>query len=630
MLAEVFAHLRIFVTYGPGMLFLIFLHEAIRVRRPDIIDKENRIRNIETSELLESYDFIVIGGGSAGSVIASRLSEIESWNVLLIEAGPDESLLSEVPFIYPALQHSTLDWEFETEKSDRYCLAMDGICSWPRGKVLGGSSVLNAMMYVRGNRHDYDRWASLGNPGWDYKTMLHYFKKSEDMRDPTLAKSPYHGVNGYLTVEPFHFASPLADVTMAAFEELNFLNEENDINGKSQQGLAQTQGTLRNGLRCSTNKAFLRPANHRPNLHITLNSFVQKILIDPITRNAYGVQFQRENKLFEVHSTKETILCAGAIQSPQLLMLSGIGPASHLNDIGINVIHDSPGVGENLQDHIAMGGVVYLIQNPFSVDTLSFVVPKMANAISIRNFVFNQDGPLYAMGAAETMGFFNTKYQDPNVDWPDVQLFFAAYSDVTDGGLFSQRGSGISYEYYSQVFEHVVYKDSIMIIPLLMRPESRGRILLKSDDPMEYPIIHANYFDSPHDINVLIEGSKFGYEITKTSIFRALNATLNPAVIPNCSGLVYLSDDFWRCMARHYTQTIYHPSGTCKMGPSSDPLAVVDPRLRVHGIHNLRVIDTSIMPYIVTGNTNAPTIAIAEKGADMIKEDHLHYGGKNY
>lgn len=229
---------------------------------------------------------------------------------------------------------------------------MDGICSWPRGKVLGGSSVLNAMMYVRGNRHDYDRWASLGNPGWDYNTMLHYFKKSEDMRDPVLSKSEYHGTNGYLTVEPFHSISALADVTIAAFRELGIINEDNDVNGRTQTGLSQTQGTIRNGLRCSTNKAFLRPARNRPNLHISLNSYVTNILIDPATRSAYGVQFQRDNTFFEVHSTKETILSAGAIQSPQLLMLSGVGPAAHLNDLGINVLQDSPGVGDNLQDHV--------------------------------------------------------------------------------------------------------------------------------------------------------------------------------------------------------------------------------------------------------------------------------------
>lgn len=384
---------------------------------------------------------------------------------------------------------------------------MDGICSWPRGKVLGGSSVLNAMMYVRGNRHDYDRWASLGNPGWDYKTMLHYFKKSEDMRDPALSKSPYHGTNGYLTVEPFRTKSPISDITIAAFQELNFINEDNDVNGKTQTGLSETQGSIRNGLRCSTNKGFLRPVSHRRNLHILLNAYVQKLLIDP-SGSANGVQFQRDSQLFEVHSTRETILSAGSIQSPQLLMLSGIGPAEHLNDVGINVIRDLPGVGENLQDHIAMGGVVYLLENPFSTDRLSLIVPQIANAETIESFVVHQNGPLYAMGAAETMAYFSTKYQDPSVDWPDIQLFFASFSDIADGGMFSRRGSGITYEYYSQVYERALYKDSVMIIPLLMRPESRGLIRLSSNDPMEYPLIFANYFDSPKDIDVLASRKK--------------------------------------------------------------------------------------------------------------------------
>lgn len=411
--------------------------------------------------------------------------------------------LVEVPVLYAALQHSTLDWEFTTVPSDKYCLAMDGVCDWPRGKVLGGSSVLNAMMYVRGNRHDYDRWASLGNPGWDYNTMLYYFKKSEDMRDPELSKSPYHGTNGYLTVEPFHTISALADIAIAAGQELGMLNEDNDVNGKTQTGFTQTQGTIRNGLRCSTNKAFLRPVHRRPNLHILLNAYVQKLLIDPNTRAAYGVQFQRDNQLFEVHSTRETILCAGAIQSPQLLMLSGVGPALHLEDVGIHTIVNLAGVGENLQDHVALGGVVYLIKNPFSSDALSFILPKIINGQTMQSFL-QQEGPLYAMGASEVMAYISSKYQDPSVDWPDLQIFFASYSDVADGGLFSRRSAGVTYEYYSQVYERSVYHDAFMIIPLLMRPESRGRILLNSADPMEYPIIYANYFDSPKDIEVLV------------------------------------------------------------------------------------------------------------------------------
>lgn len=360
------------------------------------------------------------------------------------------------------------------------------------------------MMYVRGNRNDYDRWASLGNPGWNYDAVLPYFKKSEDMRDPVLAQSPYHGTNGYLTVEPFHTLSALAAIFFAAASEVGLVNEDNDVNGNTQTGFSQTQGTIRNGLRCSTNKAFLRPAHNRPNLHISLNSYVEKILIDPTTKEAYGVIFLREGREMEVHSNRETILCAGAIQSPQLLMLSGIGPEHHLEDNGIEVIHHSPGIGENLQDHIAMGGGLYLIQNPFSSDKLSFIVPQIANPEILREFIFEQKGPMYAMGASEAMAYISSKYQDSSVDWPDLQIFFSSYSDVSDGGMFSRRGAGVTYEYFADVFEKSLYKDAFLIIPLLMRPVSRGRIMLSSSDPMEYPIIHANYFDDPIDLDVLV------------------------------------------------------------------------------------------------------------------------------
>lgn len=409
--------------------------------------------------------------------------------------------------MFPALQHSAMDWEYRTEPSDRSCLAMDGVSLWPRGKVLGGSSVLNAMMYVRGNPNDYNRWASLGNPGWDYNSMLYYFKKSEDMRDPVFSKSPYHGTNGYLTVEPFRTISPLADITMEAARELDMMNPENDVNGQSQSGFTQTQGTVRDGLRCSTNKAFLRPVHNRPNLHISLHSHVTRVLIDPQTHNAYGVQFIRDGESFEIYSRKETIVSSGSINSPQLLMLSGVGSANHLNEVGVNVILDLPGVGENLQDHIGTSGVSFLLDNPFSDDALSFIMPKLLDAQTIRDFVFNRNGPLYGMDACEVMSYISTKYQDPSVDWPDLQIFYAAYSDITDGGLFGRRLSGITYEYFSEVFEKVIYRDSIMILPILMRPESRGRVLLQSSDPLDYPIIFANYFDSPKDLEVLVSQS---------------------------------------------------------------------------------------------------------------------------
>lgn len=411
----------------------------------------------------------------------------------------------EVPLLYPALQHSTLDWEFQTEPSDKYCLAMeDGICGWPRGKVLGGSSTINAMMYVRGNRKDYDRWASIGNPGWNYDAILPYFKKSEDMRVPGYGGNPYHGTGGYLTVEYFRMVSPLADMFLEAGREMGLLNPENDINGRTQFGFARTHGTLRDGLRCSTNKAFLRRAVHRPNLHVVLNTFVEKILINPHTKRTYGVRVSHRDTIMEYLVSKEVILSAGTIQSPQVLMLSGVGPTIELMQHGIDVIVDHPGVGENLQDHIASGGATYLIENSISHETLSFLIPKLLNLDTAREFVFNHGGPLYAMPSAEVMAFINSKYQNPIDDWPDIQIFFAAYTDSSDGGVFSKRGSGISWDYYAHVYEPILYKDAMMIIPLLMRPRSRGRILLNSKNPYDHPVIFPNYFEDPHDLDVLV------------------------------------------------------------------------------------------------------------------------------
>lgn len=371
--------------------------------------------------------------------------------------------------------------------------------------ILPSIQVLNAMMYVRGNRNDYDRWASSGNPGWNYDSVLPYFKKSENMRDPELAKSPFHSSAGYLSVEPFRSISALADITFAAAHEMGLINIDNDVNGATQSGFTQTQGTIRNGLRCSTNKAFLRPARDRPNLHISLNSFVERVLIDADTKETRGVRFLRDGMVFEVLANRETILSAGAVQSPQILMLAGVGPAGHLADTGVDVIVDAPGVGENLQDHISMGGVVYLLHNPISADTLSYIVPKLVGSMQpLREFVFDHAGPLYGMGAAEVMAYVSSKYQDPSVDWPDLQIFFASYSDISDGGLFSRRGSGVSFEYYAQVYERALYRDGIMVIPLLMRPESRGWIRLTNNDPYTYPTIHANYFDHPRDLEVLV------------------------------------------------------------------------------------------------------------------------------
>ncbi|KAH0817401.1 hypothetical protein GEV33_005390 [Tenebrio molitor] len=319
------------------------------------VDPETHPANVR--HVRPEYDFVVVGGGSAGAVVASRLSEISNWTVLLLEAGGDENEISDIPAMSGYTQMSQFDWMYQTSPpgDSQYCLAMIGDrCNWPRGKVLGGSSVLNAMIYVRGNKHDYDQWESLGNPGWSYNDVLPYFMKSEDNRNPYLAKTNYHNKGGYLTVQESPWRTPLSIAFLQAGKELGY--EIRDCNGEKQTGFMLSQGTIRRGSRCSTAKAFLRPVRTRPNLHIAMYSQTTKVMIDPKTKTAYGVKFVRNNRPQTVRARREVILSAGAIGTPHLLMLSGVGEKSHLESFKIPVMSDLK-VGYNLQDHIGLGDV---------------------------------------------------------------------------------------------------------------------------------------------------------------------------------------------------------------------------------------------------------------------------------
>ncbi|XP_076299209.1 glucose dehydrogenase [FAD, quinone]-like [Lasioglossum baleicum] len=615
--------LRIAAGRGIQLVLVLIIQVLIVDFRPDIVDDEHRVKPVTLFDLKDEYDFVVIGAGSAGSVLANRLSENRNWSVLLLEAGPDEPVLSDIPLMFSGLQLSPWDWQFKTEPSDDYCLAMDGHqCNWPRGKVLGGGSTLNAMLYVRGNKKDYDQWEELGNPGWNFTNVLPYFKKSEDMKIKQYKNSPYHHTGGYLTVEYFKFRSPVLDYLIQAGKDIGY--NVVDVNGATQTGFTYSHGTLRDGLRCSTAKAFLRSASKRENLHVSVRSRAEKILIDSDSKTAYGVQFLFGAVRRTVKAKREVILSAGSIQSPQLLMLSGVGPKDHLNEIGVDTVHDAPGVGENLQDHVAIGGMTYLINPPEDYpdkEHFTFISPKELTEQTAEEFAMNHTGPLYGVPFSGGMAFINTKYANKTDDYPDVQLFLASVTDASDGGISGKKANGISDDFYTKMYENILYRSSYSATPLLLRPRSRGYIKLRSKNLDEHPKIVPNYFHDPHDLDVLAEGADFIYKLSQTRTLKRLNAKANPNLIPECSSFGFPSIDYWKCFARFYTMTIYHPCGTCKMGPASDKMAVVDARLRVHGIKRLRVIDASIMPNIVSGNTNAPTIMIAEKAADMIKED---------
>ncbi|XP_014236445.1 glucose dehydrogenase [FAD, quinone]-like [Trichogramma pretiosum] len=563
----------------------------------------------------QEFDFIVIGAGSAGSTIASRLSEIRDVTVLLIEAGGNENLMMDIPLLVNYLQFvDGLNWKYQTEPSDRYCLGMTNQqCNWPRGRVMGGSSVLNYMIATRGNPRDYDQWAEAGNDGWAYKDILKYFKKSENLRIKQFKQDKeVHNTEGPLHINypPYH--TPVAEQFLKAGLELGY--PIIDYNAGNQTGFSYIQATIKNGTRMSTNRAYLHPARKRPNLFVTKFSHVNKLLIDKQNR-AYGVEFTKSNMTIHVRAKKEVILSAGAINSPQILMLSGIGPAEHLRSMMIDVLQDAP-VGENLMDHISYGGLVFLIDQPVSIvseDVTNPMKPYVADFLNTKN------GPLSIPGGCEALAFIDV--DDPkNLDvFPNIELLFIGGSVVSDNSF--RNSFGISEKYWDKMYAQISGRHSWSIFPMLMRPRSRGKIFLRSRDPKAKPKIFPNYFEDPEDLRLMVKGIRASIEISKTKAMQTFSSEIYNVSVPECENYEYDSDEYWACAARTFSFTIYHYSGTCKMAPANDPTGVVDPKLRVKGIKGLRVADASIMPIIMTGHTNIPTIMIGEKLSDMLKHD---------
>ncbi|XP_046815226.1 glucose dehydrogenase [FAD, quinone]-like [Vespa crabro] len=601
---------------GIGKLSIIpILISALTYFNYYLMDPENQPR--VTKNLLKEYDFVVVGGGSAGSVVVNRLTENPEWSVLLLEAGGHETEITDIPILSLYLHKSKLDWKYRAQSQDSACQAMnDQRSCWTRGKVLGGSSVLNTMLYIRGNRRDFDQWESFGNPGWGYDDVLPYFKKSQDQRNPYLARNTkYHSTGGYLTIQDSPYNTPLGPAYLQAAEEMGY--KIVDVNGQQQTGFAFFQYTMRRGARCSSAKAFVRPIKFRKNFHLSLWSHVTRVLIDPSTKRAYGVEFIRNGRIETVLAKKEVILSAGAINTPQLLMLSGIGVKNHLEDLGIPVIQDSPGVGQNLQDHIALGGLTFLVE-----PKISLVFTRLMSINTALRYAITENGPLTSSVGLEVVGFLSTKYANQTDDWPDIEFLITSIT-INSSGKVSKNAFCLKDNFYDEVYGGITNRDSFHIIPMILRPKSRGYVKLKSKNPLDYPLMYHNYLTNPDDVNVLREGVKAAIAFAETSSLKRLGTRFHSKPLPNCKHLPMFTDEYWECAIRQYTMTIYHMSCTAKMGPRSDPMAVVDPSLKVYGVEGLRVIDASIMPTITSGNINAPVIMIGEKGSDLIKKDWM-------
>lgn len=533
----------------------------------------------QSSDICE-FDYVIVGAGSAGCVLANRLSADGRHSVLLLEAGPkDRNIWIHVPVGYGKLfKEKTVNWMYQTEPEP----GLYGRQVFqPRGKVLGGSSSINGLLYVRGQHEDYDRWRQRGNVGWGHDDVLPYFKKAENQ---CRGADEYHGAGGPLSVSDWRHEDPLSEAFVKAAVETG-IPYNPDFNGKTQEGAGFFQTTTHRGRRASSAYCYLRPAMGRKNLLVETDALAQRLLFEG--RRARAVEYRQHGRLRTARARKELLVSGGAYNSPQLLQLSGVGPAELLKSHGIEVVLDAPGVGNDLQDHLQVRVVTRCLQKITLNDIVHHPLRRlMAGA----RYALSRSGPL-TIAAGTSGAFFKTS---PRLASPDIQIHFIPFSTDKMGEKLHPFSG-----YTASVCQ--------------LRPESRGSLKIRSADPAAPPEIRINYLATETDRAAFIDGIRILRRILAAP---ALKAYCHEEVYP---GAKVESDEELLDYCRQTGSTVYHPTSTCRMG--SDPLAVVDARLRVRGIEGLRVVDASVMPDLMSGNTNAPTIMIAEKASDMILED---------
>ena len=487
---------------------------------------------------------------------------------------------------------------------------------WTRGKALGGSTIINYMIYIRGNKGDYDRWMMAGNKGWSYDEVLPYFKKYEDFL-VDIQDAGYHGRGGYLGVQNVPYRTKSGEAFVKAMQEYGY--KYVDYNGEHQIGVSLVHATLRNGRRSSALRAYIDSARHRPNLKIITEARVTKILIDPETKTALGVEFVKNKRKFFARTAKEVIISAGALASPQILMLSGIGPKKHLEDLQIPVVSDLP-VGEQLYDHLTFLGLVFKVNDS--------IVPReglVTSPESIIQFFLRGVGPLTSLGGVEALGIIRTPMsRDSDPDYPDMEFIFVNGGLHFDKGRWLRKTFGVSDKYYDEFYKPLEEDNAFSILPMLYHPKSFGRVKLKNSNPFSWPKFYGNYFTDAEnfDVKTFIAAIREAQKLIKMPAFQKYDAKQVDTHLSGCTDFIYDTDEYWECALRHLSTTLHHQVATCKMGLESDG-GVVNHELKVFGVKNLRVVDTSIIPIPISAHTNAPAYMVGEKASDIIKNQWM-------
>ncbi|XP_026725137.1 glucose dehydrogenase [FAD, quinone]-like [Trichoplusia ni] len=576
-------------------------------------------QEIPDSDVLnyQSFDFIIVGGGTAGSVVASRLSEVKHFKILLIEAGGNPPIESNIPGLEKAMADSDSKWKYVSTNNGAVDQGIiNGSINLSRGKMFGGGSSLNEMLYIRGHNLDFQDWYDAGNKEWSLDDVNRCFKKAESLQNEKLLKDPtikpYYGSDGPLVLNRFN--STDTDITkkvLKSWHEIGF-RHVNDLNSAGLFGSGFATVIASDGVRRSTNNAYLAPIRHKSNVKFLKNALVKKILITHDTKVVFGVKVEKDGRNLTFYSTHEVILSAGAVNSPQLLMLSGIGPKEHLRSKNITCVLDAPMVGQNLQDHLVVPITIY-------ADRREIPVAEIGPS-NIIQYIFNRTGPLAESSIfTDVSAFYATNKKQRQ---PECQLHLS---------IIPRHACDIK-EYFTSLYR---YKDSVVdsianfnknhtlffFAFNLLHPYSTGNVSLSSNNPKDTPLIFTNYFNETSDLKTVIKGLKMASKVVKTIFFKSLGGFLGRMELKECDAFKLDSEDYWECVSLNLVTSMNHLVGTCKMGPDPNT-SVVDSHLKVHGVSHLRVVDASVMPKITSGNILAPTVMIAERAAEMIRKQY--------